>query len=50
MNQTLALPTPLALGSIDQYVQAVNRFPLLTPDEELGLAVRFSRDNDRVST
>ena len=46
MNQTLALPTPLALGSIDQYVQAVNRFPLLTPDEELGLAVRFSRDND----
>jgi len=46
MNQTLTLPTPSAVGSVDRYIQAVNRFPLLTPDEELGLATRFSRDND----
>ncbi|RFC32791.1 MAG: RNA polymerase sigma-32 factor [Candidatus Nitrotoga sp. SPKER] len=46
MNQTLALPTPLTVGSLDQYIQAVNRFPLLTQDEELSLAIRFNRDND----
>lgn len=46
MNQTLTLPTPSTVGSLDQYIQAVNRFPLLTQDEELGLAIRFSRDND----
>ncbi len=46
MNQTLTLPTPLTVGSLDRYIQSVNRFPLLTQDEELGLAIRFSRDND----
>jgi RNA polymerase sigma-32 factor len=46
MNQTLTLPTPSTVGSLDQYIQAVNRFPLLTQDEEVGLAIRFSRDND----
>jgi len=46
MNQTLTLPTPSAVGSLDRYIQTVNRFPLLTQEEELGLAIRFSRDND----
>lgn len=46
MNQTLTLPTPTAVGSLDRYIQAVNRFPLLTQDEELSLAIRFNRDND----
>jgi RNA polymerase sigma-32 factor len=46
MNQTLTLPTPSTVGSLDQYIQAVNRFPLLTQDEEVDLAIRFSRDND----
>ena len=46
MNHTLTLPTPLAVGSLDRYIQTVNRFPLLTQDEELGLAIRFRRDND----
>lgn len=46
MNQTLTLPTPSTVGSLDQYIQAVNRFPLLTQDEEVSLAIRFSRDND----
>ena len=45
MNHTLSLPTPSAGGSLDRYIQAVNRFPLLTQDEELSLATRFSRDN-----
>ncbi|MDP1637673.1 MAG: RNA polymerase sigma factor RpoH [Candidatus Nitrotoga sp.] len=46
MNHTLSLPTPSARGSLDRYIQAVNRFPLLSQDEELSLATRFSRDND----
>ena len=46
MNHTLSLPTPSTGGSLDRYIQAVNRFPLLTQDEELSLATRFSRDND----
>lgn len=46
MNHTLTLPTPSTAGSLDQYIQAVNRFPLLTQDEELSLAINFRRDND----
>jgi RNA polymerase sigma-32 factor len=34
------LPVPSAVGSIDGYIQAVNRFPILTPEDEL----RFARD------
>jgi len=45
MTHTLALPVPSAVGSLDQYVQTVNRFPLLTQDEELQLA-RKLRDED----
>jgi RNA polymerase sigma-32 factor len=44
-TQMLALPVPSAVGSLDQYIQAVNRFPILTPDEELRLA-RKLRDED----
>jgi RNA polymerase sigma-32 factor len=46
MNQPLALPIPSAAGSLDQYIQTVSRFPLLTHEEELDLATRFSRNND----
>jgi RNA polymerase sigma-32 factor len=46
MTQTLALPVPSAVGSLDHYVQAVNRFPILTPDEELRLARRFRDEGD----
>jgi len=42
----LALPTPASLGSLDQYIQAVNRFPLLTPEQEIDLGRRLVRDND----
>ena len=43
---TLAFPTPASLGSLDQYVQAVNRFPLLTPAQEIEFGRRLQRDND----
>jgi RNA polymerase sigma-32 factor len=34
------------LGSIDAYIQAVNRVPMLTPEEELRLAREFRDSND----
>jgi RNA polymerase sigma-32 factor len=42
----LAFPTPTSLGSLDHYIQAVNRFPLLTADQEVDLGRRLVRDND----
>ncbi|MDD5180219.1 MAG: RNA polymerase sigma factor RpoH [Gallionellaceae bacterium] len=46
MNNTLALQIPSAVGSLEGYVQTVNKFPMLTHEEELELAARFRRDND----
>jgi len=46
MTQPFALPVPSAVGSLDHYVQAVNRFPLLTQDEELRLARKLRDEND----
>ena len=46
MNNTLALPIPSAVGSLESYIQAANRFAMLTHEEELELATRFRRDND----
>src|SRR5712672_3176979 len=43
---TLAFPTPTSLGSLDHYVQAVNRFPLLTAAQEVELGRRLQRDDD----
>jgi len=40
----LQLATPI--GSLDAYVQSVNRIPMLTHEEERELAQRFRRDND----
>ena len=40
-----ALPIPSATGSLDTYIQSVNRFPLLSPQEETDLARRF-RDHE----
>jgi RNA polymerase sigma-32 factor len=34
------------LGNLDHYIQAVNRFPLLTPEQELALGRRLVKDND----
>ena len=40
-----ALPIPSASGSLDSYIQTVNRFPMLSQQEESALARRF-RDHD----
>lgn len=42
----LAFPTPSSLGSLDHYIQAVNRFPLLTAEQEVALGRRLQADND----
>jgi RNA polymerase sigma-32 factor len=42
----LTFPTPASLGSLDHYIQAVNRFPLLTAEQETSLGRRLARDND----
>jgi RNA polymerase sigma-32 factor len=45
-GNALAFPTPASLGSIDQYIQAVNRFPLLTAAEEVDLGRRWRNEQD----
>ncbi|OFZ73374.1 MAG: RNA polymerase factor sigma-32 [Betaproteobacteria bacterium RBG_16_64_9] len=45
MHNALALPLPSAVGSLESYVQAVNRFPVLSAEEESSLA-RKLRDED----
>ncbi|HYR01365.1 MAG TPA: RNA polymerase sigma factor RpoH [Casimicrobiaceae bacterium] len=42
----LAFPTPSSLGSLDHYIQAVNRFPLLTAEQEVALGRRLRKDDD----
>ena len=42
---TYALPVPSASGSLDSYIQTVNRFPILSQNEETELARRF-RDHE----
>src|SRR5439155_12141885 len=46
VTATLAFPTPASLGSIDHYIQAVNRFPLLTVEQEVELGRRLRDEND----
>ena len=46
MSSILAFPVPSAAGSLDHYIQTVNRFPLLTADQESQLARKFRADND----
>src|SRR3954452_801205 len=42
----LAFPTPASLGSLDQYIQAVNRFPLLTQEQEIEFGRRLQTSDD----
>jgi RNA polymerase sigma-32 factor len=46
MNASMNLPIPSAAGGLEGYVQAVNRFPVLTHEQELELATRFRQQND----
>jgi RNA polymerase sigma-32 factor len=45
-STTLSFPTPASLGSLDHYIQAVNRFPLLTAEQEVALGRRLRDTND----
>jgi RNA polymerase sigma-32 factor len=44
MSQTMKLPVPV--GSLESYIQAVSRFPILSPEQELRLARKFHAQND----
>jgi len=46
MSNALALPSPAAVGSLESYVQTVNRFPLLSAEEELRLAKKLRDEGD----
>ena len=46
MQTTLPLPVPMPAGSLETYIQTVNRFPILSAEEERALAQRFRDDND----
>jgi RNA polymerase sigma-32 factor len=45
-TSALAFPTPASLGSLDHYIQAVNRFPLLSQEQETDLGRRLQRNDD----
>ncbi|HLX81210.1 MAG TPA: RNA polymerase sigma factor RpoH [Burkholderiales bacterium] len=46
MSLPMTLPTPVSAGSIESYMQAVNRMPMLTAEGERELAVRLREHND----
>ena len=43
---TLSIPFPSVAGSLDTYIHAVNRFPLLSQEEETRLARRLRDEGD----
>jgi len=43
---SFALPVPSIAGSLESYVQAVNRYPILTQERERDLARRLRSDGD----
>ena len=43
---SFALPVPSIAGSLESYIQAVNRYPILTQERERELARRFRGDGD----
>ena len=50
MQGTLAFPgtapVPMPTGSLEAYIQTVNRFPILSAEEEQALGRRYRRDED----
>ncbi len=45
MSQALTFPVPAA-GSLDQYIQSVNRMPILSEQQEVELATRLRDEGD----
>jgi RNA polymerase sigma-32 factor len=46
MSSIKAMALPVPVGSLESYIQAVNRFPILSADEELRLARKFRSEDD----
>ena len=46
MSLPMTLPAPVSAGSIDAYIQAVNRVALLSAENERALATRLRGNND----
>ena len=46
MTHALSFPVPASVGSIDQYIQSVNRIPMLSEQEERALATRLRDEGD----
>ncbi|MFM9968516.1 MAG: RNA polymerase sigma factor RpoH [Burkholderiales bacterium] len=46
MSNALVLPLPTAVGSLESYIQSVNRFPMLSAEEELRLAKKLHDEGD----
>jgi len=46
LPMTLPMPMPMAAGSLDTYIQSVNRFPLLSAEQELAYARSYRHDGD----
>jgi RNA polymerase sigma-32 factor len=46
MSNALTFPVPSAVGSLDNYIQTANRFPLLSEQEEVALARRLRDEGD----
>ncbi len=46
MNAAMSLPIPSAVGSLEGYIQTVNRFPILSQEREFALGTRFKSEND----
>jgi len=42
----VSVPVPMPIGSLDAYIQTVNRFPILSADEERSLARRFRQGGE----
>jgi RNA polymerase sigma-32 factor len=42
----MALPMPMAAGSLESYIRSVNRFPLLSAEQEQAYARRYRSDGD----
>jgi len=45
-NLMLAIANPGSLGTIDAYIQAINKLPLLTAQQEVDLATRYRATGD----
>ena len=43
---TGSVPVPMPTGSLEAYIQTVNRFPMLSAAEERSLALRFRQEGD----